>query len=908
MSPGFCYSMLPEGHIRLLRLMPHENHHAPIQCQLFNHALVSSGGTHLYEALSYTWGNPDACCSISINNFDFAIATNLYDALLHLRDRSIDRVIWIDALCINQRDEEEKSRQVQSMAQVYAKAYLVVVWLGLGTDESDEAFEVIRKAAAKEPIQSSANIEEVQSLLQRQWFQRIWVLQEVAAARHILIKCGRVEIDGYTFCSGLNDLKISYKSCPDLASLIPPVTYLMREAIFRPKVAISRPARFSLDVKSLGELVDMYHTRAATDRRDKIYALLGMSSDDRLDDPAVDGILPDYRLSWKQVFQQLVRFLFSKDIIVETCDNSQEALIITKGHILGEVSSVHIDGTWSDRQTVKVNLKNVTLFLQKNNKKRVCTWTLQKLGKSIEKGDVVCLLQGASKATIIRLHEDHCTIIAVAVTVTDTGASGEYALWQKHFKSVTSFPRDFLLVWDLGDTYGVKGGDNDATRNNSARNCTVAELETHMDKGTRLWNVGLALGDLGRHQEEEKSLLEAIEVRKQTAGKDHPRTLSAMEGLASIYRETEKWEKAEHLYLQVIQVRKTVQASNHPDTLNSMAQLASTYRRQRMSEPTGFLQLRTIKPDPDKAEKLEAMIDILNPQHIQYTKERTAQVAARFDREVMGLLLDERGNEVHITEDIVTSATSNGRHGKEVMRVLLDRRGNEFQITDTVIEATAQNTGSGAEVMKVLLKQREDEVRITELVVKAAAGNKISGKVIMMLLINYHRGKQRLEMTERAINQIIECFEEAVVEELLYQRAKEIQITEASVDAARRNVDSCVLYAITQGKRKLDERVRFTESAIIALLKDEDSGDSFLQGLVRAEGNEFQISERILIEVGRHCVAETMGLLIERGVKTEVFTKEVIKAAASNPAYDAGDLRWLKSCRPRRGLFGLRSS
>jgi hypothetical protein len=105
------------------------------------------------------------------------------------------------------------------------------------------------------------------------------VLQEVAAARHVLIMCGSTTIDGYAFCLGLQSLRLSYDALPDLWNPIRSVTYLIRGSIFRPKYATSLSGRVSLGIRPLGELIDMYHTYKATDRRDKVFALLGMSSD-----------------------------------------------------------------------------------------------------------------------------------------------------------------------------------------------------------------------------------------------------------------------------------------------------------------------------------------------------------------------------------------------------------------------------------------------------------------------------------------------------------------------------------------------------------------------------------------------------------------------------------------------------
>lgn len=126
----YRYSPLSANSIRLLRLQPHSDEHALVQGQLFEYLFVDSGkGTHLYEALSYIWGSEEKPRRVSTNEGDIYVTENLHAALLHLRDHSLDRIIWADAICINQDDIEERNRQVQIMAKIYARASRVIVWL-----------------------------------------------------------------------------------------------------------------------------------------------------------------------------------------------------------------------------------------------------------------------------------------------------------------------------------------------------------------------------------------------------------------------------------------------------------------------------------------------------------------------------------------------------------------------------------------------------------------------------------------------------------------------------------------------------------------------------------------------------------------------------------------------------------
>lgn len=103
--------------------------------------------------------------------------------------------------------------------------------------------------------------------------------------------CGPIEIDGYAFCLGLRSLKLSYTASPELQSL-PSLLYLIEQAGLRPKYTTDSSERFSLDIGRLAELVEMFHTREASDIHDKIYALLRISSDN----PGEASLRPNYEL------------------------------------------------------------------------------------------------------------------------------------------------------------------------------------------------------------------------------------------------------------------------------------------------------------------------------------------------------------------------------------------------------------------------------------------------------------------------------------------------------------------------------------------------------------------------------------------------------------------------------------
>ena len=178
----FSYSkLLSSTHIRLLRLLPKEKDPNNIRCELFQYPLGDvSGLSPLYEALSYVWGSKENLQSIIVENQSFNITRNLFTALLHMRDDKLPRTIWVDAICIDQ-ESTEKERQIALMAEIFARASRVVIWLGDAEDNSDplEAIRVIgeksMEPSTEEPSITELNQQRIPQLLERPWFQRIWV-------------------------------------------------------------------------------------------------------------------------------------------------------------------------------------------------------------------------------------------------------------------------------------------------------------------------------------------------------------------------------------------------------------------------------------------------------------------------------------------------------------------------------------------------------------------------------------------------------------------------------------------------------------------------------------------------------------------------------------------------------------
>lgn len=180
-TPIYQYQALPPGTIRVLRLLPDVATEAPIRCHLFVMPLPSlSMARCSYDALSYVWGGMHKMETIIIEGHRLPVTVNLFGALTRLRDCCVERLLWVDAICINQREDgvREKEQQIQMMWEIYCLASRVIVWLGGAADGSDDTLEVIRSAGDRNSTYYYPDLvlqKGILALIRRSWFRRVWV-------------------------------------------------------------------------------------------------------------------------------------------------------------------------------------------------------------------------------------------------------------------------------------------------------------------------------------------------------------------------------------------------------------------------------------------------------------------------------------------------------------------------------------------------------------------------------------------------------------------------------------------------------------------------------------------------------------------------------------------------------------
>lgn len=163
-----------------------------------------------YEALSWCWGQEVKDRAIRIYEggqyYRLPVTRDLTLALKYLRHPHAERILWIDALCINQANHEERNHQVQMMARIYSGAKQACIWLGEDTDDSTTAIGFINEImklenfdAISEKKENASKWQSLLLLMQRPWFSRRWVVQEIALARSATIYCGNDQIPWTNF-------------------------------------------------------------------------------------------------------------------------------------------------------------------------------------------------------------------------------------------------------------------------------------------------------------------------------------------------------------------------------------------------------------------------------------------------------------------------------------------------------------------------------------------------------------------------------------------------------------------------------------------------------------------------------------------------------------------------------------
>jgi hypothetical protein len=294
------YLKLDPGMIRLIRILPSSGDDDPIKCEITFSPIYLFYPTNIlsYGALSYEWADARNIKKIILDGKTFHIRENLWHALRCLR-RPQARILWIDAICIDQNNISERNHQVSQMGNIYRNARQVIIWLGMESPSSWNAFSCIR-GYSRAPISWLTAIadnswEAFVELCDRSYWHRLWIIQEVVLEKELEIHCGNSQLHWEELVKVCKNLS----SIPELDG-DPPIFKKVRKNIVFHLIRL-REAR-GMSKTTLRELLETCEKSLCADPRDKIYGLLGLADDIR------GPISADYSKSLFDIYKDVIHF------------------------------------------------------------------------------------------------------------------------------------------------------------------------------------------------------------------------------------------------------------------------------------------------------------------------------------------------------------------------------------------------------------------------------------------------------------------------------------------------------------------------------------------------------------------------------------------------------------------------
>ncbi|PMD42254.1 hypothetical protein L207DRAFT_553431 [Hyaloscypha variabilis F] len=313
-SQAFVYQPLDPDEeadsVRLVRIELSTGHDDPLSCSLIH---VKFAQKPKYRALSYMWGDEAMQAEILLNGVRFRVGQNLWDALHYLRNSGAQRPFWIDAICINQCDVEERNRQLAMMKWIYFRAETVVVWLGkkysayqlpnklrdakdiVIQESSDRATALDTTSERESSDEKTVKItgEElamVTELCSDGYWDRLWIIQEIGQAAQIEVCFGILAMDWNAF---IEMVTLHNSSCEGPLRL---------NRLLQEKYSGSHTLR---------KLLQDHRKALCKEPRDKIYGLVGLAAD-------AIGFPMDYNKSLIEIWKDTMIFMNGRGLLPDT--------------------------------------------------------------------------------------------------------------------------------------------------------------------------------------------------------------------------------------------------------------------------------------------------------------------------------------------------------------------------------------------------------------------------------------------------------------------------------------------------------------------------------------------------------------------------------------------------------------
>ncbi|KAK9439955.1 HET domain protein [Metarhizium brunneum] len=296
--------------IRLVTIDPELTPDGLLSCQL---QTTTFARRPRYETLSYRWGDESCRRSIVVDGAELYVTANLFEALQYFRTHARRAALWIDAICINQRDTPERSSQLRIMPHIYARAESTLVWLGgryinLPIDLGPDSPGAEPNADIRDRVMADA------------YWQRVWILQEIGKARRIHLCFGREPAEWDAFISWIRQ-----HNGADQDDGVGPLR-------------LDRLRRHKYDGScSLRQLLESHASAFSKDPRDKIYGLVGLSTDGR-------GFPMDYSKTLLEVWCDTMHFMSRHELLPSDCDARVRFCRLVRDLLGGEAALGSVGG------------------------------------------------------------------------------------------------------------------------------------------------------------------------------------------------------------------------------------------------------------------------------------------------------------------------------------------------------------------------------------------------------------------------------------------------------------------------------------------------------------------------------------------------------------------------------------
>lgn len=249
-----------------------------------------------YHALSYAWGTAASPQKALLDGKDITIGLNLDCALRHIRCTIVRPILlWVDALCINQHDLDERSFQVLLMKDIYSLAERVLIYLGSEDPGDADVVKCIKQDEVPQSEEAAhILLSQVESICQRTWFGRVWVAQELALSqRDPKVYLGTLTIPWSNFYKYVINLDLRKPDSLDGHPRLFPFMQTMDKVQRLGRVRAFRTTSLNLQIYRSAPAL-------ATDPRDKVFGLLGICAFN----PGQAAVTPDYTKSTQRVFAE----------------------------------------------------------------------------------------------------------------------------------------------------------------------------------------------------------------------------------------------------------------------------------------------------------------------------------------------------------------------------------------------------------------------------------------------------------------------------------------------------------------------------------------------------------------------------------------------------------------------------